>query len=129
MATKYEGVSIELGGEAYTVPPLNFKALRSIGPKLDRLAAVGLMPNADDLSAISEVIHLALVRNYPDLTLERLEDMLDVKNMAPTIEAVMLASGFTRGKAERAVAISPGETSTPPSAPPSDGPGTTSTSA
>ena len=97
----YEGVTVTIGGENYIVPPLNFKQLRAFKPKLARLGK----DQAGDLTEeqmdiMSEVIHAALTRNYPDLTRERIEEMLDLGNIGRIFKAAMNASGLEQQQGE-----------------------------
>jgi len=98
-------VNVTLGGREFVVPPLNLKALRKLAPKIQMLAAIGDVPTDEQLEAVASVVHSALVRNYPDMTQEEVEDALDLLNLVPTIDAVMQASGLRR--------VAPGEAQEP----------------
>jgi len=89
-----EGVKINLGGTEYVVPPLSFKQLRTLQPKMGVLSSVGSMPNEDQLDVIVEVIHMALSRNYPDLTTDQVSEALDLGNMKLILPAILGVSGL-----------------------------------
>lgn len=95
-----EGVRINLGGRDFVAPPLNFKALRQLTPKLAILASMGDVPTNDQTDVVLDVVLAALTRNYPDLTREELEDLLDLANLAKALEAIMGASGLERTTGE-----------------------------
>ena len=89
-----EGVDINLGGIVYTVPPLSFKQLRILQPKLDILQQIGNMPSDDQLAVVSEIVHMALSRNYPDITLDQVNENLDLGNMKKVLPAILGVSGL-----------------------------------
>lgn len=100
MSKLIEGVTVVLGGDDYIVPPLNIKGLRKLGPKLKGLEGLGSsgIPTDQEYDLIVEVVELALRRNYPDLSRETLEDIIDMRNMYEVLGAVMAASGLTKGE-------------------------------
>jgi hypothetical protein len=95
-----EGQTITLGGKDYVVPPLNFKALRLLAKDITHLTSLtpGDPFTPEQAEAITRVVHSCLVRNYPDMTQEDTEDLLDVSNMEQIVAAVMGVSGFTKGE-------------------------------
>ena len=91
------GVKLNLGGRDYIVPPLNFKSLKTIRPKLKELtAATGMIPDEGQLETVIDVVQLALQRNYPSITREELEDAVDLDNLKEIIQAIMGISGLLR---------------------------------
>ena len=92
-----DGVKVNLGGRDYMVPPLNLKALKRLGPKLKLLSNLGDVPSDEEVDAVVEVLHSALVRNYPDITSDEVSDRIDLANLRPALMAVMGASGLTQG--------------------------------
>lgn len=89
-----DGIVVKMSGEEYIVPPLSFKQLRSLQPRLALLSSVNGIPTTEQLEAVSEVVHAALSRNYPDLTADAVNDMLDLGNMGAIIPAIMGVSGL-----------------------------------
>jgi hypothetical protein len=92
-----DGIDVKVGREVLTVPALNFKALRRLKPSLDILK--GIDRNASDLTdeqfdAIVHIVHTAIRRNYPNMSIEDLEEGLDMSNLKPVIDAVMANSGM-----------------------------------
>lgn len=98
------GPWVTIGLQAYRVPPLNFAALRELQDDIEALSASSNM-RAETLDAVTRVVHAALVRNYPKITLGEVSEMLDVTNFREVAAAVLGASGFRR--------IEPGESSRP----------------
>ncbi|MFZ5658770.1 MAG: hypothetical protein ACOY5C_02810 [Pseudomonadota bacterium] len=111
-----DGIRITMGGQEYTVPPLNFKALRQYKAPIEGLKGLNPMAMADaDLTLMVEIVHAALVRNYPDLRVEDVEDLLDLANAPIVLPAVFAVSGFERaqpGEAAPGMVPSTGTSST-----------------
>jgi hypothetical protein len=90
------GVKLVLGDTEYTVPPLPFNAIKKHKAFLDRAmqGKIDQATIADDLESMADVVYLALRRNYPELTAERLGEQLDLRNVqaafVATIEAMTL---------------------------------------
>lgn len=93
-----DGTPVKIGKQVLAVPALNFKSLRLLKPKLDILKSID--PSASDLSddqfnAIIHIVHTAMRRNYPNMSIEDLEEGLDMRNLRPVINAVLANSGMT----------------------------------
>lgn len=127
------GVELDFGGgRVYLVPPLSLGALEVLQERLIALPTL----SATDLVAVRTVIeatHVALRRNYPEITREEVAEMVDVSNMGDVYECLMDVAGVKRKSQQRgnAPAESPsvGDASSPVYVPIPDGPGTTSASA
>lgn len=92
------GVIVNLGGTDYTVPPLSFKQLRRMLDKINLIGTIDGAPSNEQMDAIVEVVHSALARNYPDLTPDQVEDMLDLGNAGNVVKAIMGVSGLEQGE-------------------------------
>jgi len=86
-----EGVEIKLGGETLIVAPMNFKAIKRLAPVIQKIGGSGF--RMEDFAEVQEVIAASLRRNHPDLTDDFLSENLDLGNVKPILEAVMLATG------------------------------------
>lgn len=81
-------------GQSFEVPPLNWKAQRQLSRDgiytkvMVSQAEPGGQFNDDVMEALSKIVHAALRRNYPDITLDEVEDMLDFANMSYVLHAV-----------------------------------------
>jgi len=98
---EFEGVPITIAGKEWIIPALNFSALRRLRPQIETLSEVSLSANlsGEQIDIIISVIHSAVVRNYPDITKENIEEMITLANIRPIINAVMGISGFVPGGA------------------------------
>ncbi len=97
---KYDGVPLEIGGKTYVFPPLNFRRIKKLAPLIERLQRVDpkKIPTPEELNDFVELIHSALSRNYPDMTVEEVEEMVDLGNLPKVVLSVMGASGFVQGE-------------------------------
>ncbi len=96
-----DGQKVTIGGGEFTMPPLNVKLLKQFQADLDTLtnpeAVKELGVTGFALKAIP-VIHANLKRNYPDMTLDELEDRLPVSDVAEVVRAMFRVSGFEGGR-------------------------------
>ena len=104
------GKKVNLGGKEWVIPPLSLGQLRN--GVLERIKQSDeLIRGADgDASKFyeallirAEVMHKALERNYPDLTVEKVIDMLDLQNWPEVWNLTMGGSGFDLGEAVKEV--------------------------
>lgn len=126
------------GGKVYTVPPLALGDLRRLQKQLEDLAPSAMDPATID--TVVDAVHSALKRNYPSMTTQEVEGLVDLGNMFDALGCVMDAGGIKRKQIEEdeknvlgatqstGLSLSTGTPSTPESAPTPAGPGTTSTS-
>jgi hypothetical protein len=94
---KRGGRWIPIGDQEYRVPALSFGQLEDLQEVIEplRQGVVG-MPTKAQMGAVQTVVHWALQRNYPELTLEEVGGMLDLSNYSEVFGAVMGVSGMTR---------------------------------
>lgn len=92
------GITLNLGGTDYIVPPLSLGALEELQERIQAfdgtLAAAG---------TVVDCAHRALRRNYPDLTRDQVADMIDVGDFQDVMEAVMDVGGLKRKELEKNV--------------------------
>ena len=95
---KYEGQEVKVGGEVFIIPPLSFGILKrhkvfieSIGKTRDDGTSKTPL---EDLPGICMVVHEAIKRNYPEITLEQVEDLIDMNNFGTIFNAIMQNSGL-----------------------------------
>lgn len=107
-----KGVTVEMGGEEFVIPPLTLGAIEDMQ---DDLAKLGGGNPAEQFNAMATIIHTAMLRNYPDMTIERIKrELLDMGNVFEVTDAVMGGSGMVKRAGEMlAGSLSIGETSTP----------------
>lgn len=99
MADLIDGVTVKLAGKDYVIPPLTFKALRKLQPKLAVINSMGSVPTDEQMQAVVDLVHGAMVRNYPEMTANDVEELLDMKNTPTVIQALMGVSGLEKGEA------------------------------
>jgi hypothetical protein len=84
------GISIAMSGQDWIVPPLSLGQLRHFLPRVQTLAGLdaGQMGTAQ-LEMLVDIVTAALQRNYPDVTAEKVEDLLDLTNAVPVLNAIL----------------------------------------
>lgn len=86
-----DGIKVIIGGDEYVMPPLTLGQLRNGAlskiNEHDKLIADGNVFEA--VSKRAEVIGMALRRNYPELSDEKLLDLLDLRN-SPSLWSIAL---------------------------------------
>ena len=116
---RFDGELLKVGDREFVVPPLNWRRIRKLLPILERMkdiaAGGGLVITESMLDDSVTVIYEAVSRNYPEITRDELEDLVDLVNAPKVIMAVMGLSGLLQGEpapAEEKTSI--GESSTQP---------------
>src|SRR5580693_1399336 len=97
------GTTVAIGGEEFIVPPLTLGQLRQLMPRVQQLAGLDATQMGDaQIQVLIEIVTAALQRNYPAMTKERVEEMLDLGNALPVLNAIL---GTTRSLAAEAKPI------------------------
>jgi hypothetical protein len=106
---KFEGQKIELQNMTLVIPPLNFAILRKQEGLKKLKTVMNGFKNAqkdgdfelaeETLLEAAELIWMAAKRNYPDLTLEQIEEGLDFSNAVKIIPALMIQNPTTELRA------------------------------
>ena len=78
-------------GTTLVVPPLNLAAIEVLQ---DRLKTWSGSTAPDSIKLVVDATHMALKRNYPDMTREAVAELLDLDTMQECMKAVMKVSGF-----------------------------------
>lgn len=108
-AVRVKGVyTISYDGHDYQVPPLSLKGLRWAREKkiwkriedLQKEDNATLLHNDEWAELIAQLAHEALRRNYPDITMDQIEDLVDLGNVTPLLVAVR---GISMQQAEQAM--------------------------
>lgn len=92
-----EGTEIELGGQKWIVPALNFKRIKQLKPIMEKLTASAAGPSdiSDEaIDAAAQLVHLALSRNYPEVKIDDIEEWLDLRNFRDIVMAIVGQSGL-----------------------------------
>jgi hypothetical protein len=89
-APRYRGLVIDLGGKTYVMPGLNLRQLRVLAPKIDAMQNQATTPTTTEwIGQVLEVVLPALQRNYPTVTADELEDLLDLGNLGDLLRAAL----------------------------------------
>jgi hypothetical protein len=92
------GVEVAMGGETWLIPPLTLGQLRRLMPKVRQLTDVDASMGEPQIAVLVEIVATALQRNYPNVTFEQVENLLDLGNAGAVLNAVLTGSGLkTRG--------------------------------
>jgi hypothetical protein len=101
------GVTVTMGGREWTVPPLTLGQLRRLMPKVRQLSEIGAQMGETQIAVIVEIVTEALQRNYPDITTETVENLLDLGNSGPVLTAVLTGSGLKQPVLAPGEAVAP----------------------
>lgn len=88
----FEGTKVTMGGEEWTIPALSFRQVRELLPRLQQVNSPGF---EDPMGMVIDVVAMAMSRNYPDITPEKVGDMIDLRNAGQIFKVVMGQSGIT----------------------------------
>jgi hypothetical protein len=101
MKVKYRGVPFEDGDDILIVPPLNCAQLRDLAATLKQHDDIKI-PEATngDIGATMEavgrrrdvqviIVHAALTRNYPDITVQKVEEVFDGRTLGQAWQAAI----------------------------------------
>lgn len=113
------GTWVRFGDEEYRVPALGFRAIQDLQDRVEALRGLerGARPSPEQMDTVVTIVHSALLRNYPSMEKQQVEDMLGLDNFLAVLNAVLGVSGFVRGEASGGsgeAAASTGTASTSP---------------
>jgi hypothetical protein len=91
------GVSVAMGGEEWVVPPLTLGQLRRLMPQVRQLTEIGASMGEAQIAVLVDIVTAALQRNYPEMTPEKVENLLDLGNASAVLNAVLTGSGLKSG--------------------------------
>lgn len=103
---KYDGVVIKIGATKRVVPALTLRQIKTLREEghLGALSTITGEPSQAQLESLLIVCQAALSRNYPEMTVEELEDDIDLNTLQSIVKAVVGQSGLEvveSGEAER----------------------------
>jgi hypothetical protein len=105
------GMAVAMGGQDWIVPPLTLGQLRQLMPRVRQLTDIGVSMGEEQISVLVDIIAAALQRNYPEMTADKVEDLLDLGNASAVLNAVLTGSGLKLGGAAMGEARAPGASS------------------
>lgn len=88
------GKEIPFGRFKLIMPALSLKQVRQMASTLSNIVSSANGATPDDLGPMCDVIHAALVRNYPDILRSDLDDMVDLNNIREIWPALNGMSGL-----------------------------------
>ncbi|MGH7116307.1 MAG: hypothetical protein ACREE9_17660 [Stellaceae bacterium] len=103
------GVMVAMGGQEWTVPPLTLGQLRRLMPKVRQLTEIGAQMGETQIGVLIEIVAAALQRNYPDMTPETVETLLDLGNAGTVLNVVLTGSGLRPREQPPGEAAAPGQ--------------------
>lgn len=95
---RHDGLVVHMDGRDWTIPPLTLAQLRGNQDHLRKVLEITPFSTPEEMDPAIHMIHLAMTRNYPELTREGLEDMLDLGNVGRVWLAICAMSGLERSK-------------------------------
>lgn len=104
---KFPGIVKTIGGTEYIIPPISLRTLQIMQSEIEQINQSVM--DAKSIDTAITVIHSALKRNYPQITLDEVGDLVDVGSMFDLFEVVMDVSGLKRKAIEEAKAGEAGE--------------------
>ncbi len=111
-APLFKGPTVVLGGTDYVLPPLSFGALEDCQERLRLIAEGSGASDAMQLqAAFVDVIHAALVRNYPDMPRAVVRDNVDW-DTAPQLFRLVMERSLPQAGPGEIPAASPSGAST-----------------
>ena len=90
-----DGIKIDINGRIFVAPPANLGAIRRFLEAQENLA----QGSAEYMGAMIAFVHRTLRRNYPELTQDEVEDILDGRNVKQVVDAIQKAAGLELGEA------------------------------
>jgi len=93
-----DGIILKLNGMEYTIPPLTLGQVKRLLPVIEKMQKES--EPIEKFESVVKVAHAAFSRNYPDMKVEEIEEMIDLGNMKMVLDAIMGVSGFLRGEAD-----------------------------
>jgi len=92
------GEWVTLGDEQYRIPPLAFRAIQDLGEDIESLKNIVGRPSPQQMGVVGRIVLAAMQRNYPSMTMELLDDMLDIGNYQAVLGAVLSIGGFRKAE-------------------------------
>ena len=98
MTVKFEGVRVTLGQQVYVVPALTIRQVRAMSEDLAAIKSIVGEPTPEQTDSMLRIVQAAVSRNYPDMTVEQLEEVVDLNSLPVVMKAITGQSGLERVK-------------------------------
>ncbi|MET3134614.1 hypothetical protein AAKU55_004914 [Oxalobacteraceae bacterium GrIS 1.11] len=89
-ALKVPGTEMHLGGQLFVLAPLNAAAVKQYRDQIKSVFVGGL----PDIELVAKLAHASLRRNYPEITLNDVEELIDYSNVFDVWETLLNLSGL-----------------------------------
>lgn len=86
---RHGGAWVLFGEDEYRVPAINYAVFVDMQAEVNALKDLKEMPTSAQMATLEKIIHRALQRNYPDMTLAMVSDMLDLSSAQAALVAAM----------------------------------------
>ena len=97
MLSKFKGIAVEFGGKTWIIPGLTIGQMETIGDeRIDTFGRLDPSKLGAGMAEQLDILHAAMSRNYPDLTMDELKDMVDTQSFLECCIAVMKLTGEGR---------------------------------
>lgn len=100
------GTKIQLGEREYLLAPMNIKTMKAHQNLIVQMTTPGFNV-IDQLDAFTTLVQAAIQRTAPSITLEEVEENVDMGNIPALMEALFRSSGFVAPSGE----LAPGKVS------------------
>jgi hypothetical protein len=96
----FDGEDFKLGVRTFTLPGLSLKSLKEylVNGTIKTLGEIDGIPTPEQVDASLVVIHAALARNYPGVTVAEVSELVDTRTVLAMVKAIFKASGLERTK-------------------------------
>jgi|SRR5579862_399426 len=102
----YDGLPVFMAGKAWIIPGLSVRQFKKFFPVMAKATSIPEGASIEETGRILNeslderlpVILAAMQRNYPDLTQDQLEDMIDANNVPAIMRAISSGSGMRPAK-------------------------------
>ena len=84
------GKEVTLAGQSFIIAPLNAAAVKQFRDEI-KSVFIGNLP---DIELVAKMAQASLQRNYPGITLDDVEQLIDYDNFFPVWEALLNMSGL-----------------------------------
>ncbi|MDP9267258.1 MAG: hypothetical protein M3P27_02900 [Acidobacteriota bacterium] len=97
---KYEGEKVFMDGRDWVVPSLGvYDFKQNYSNLVDYEKSINVENAGDKIFEVAPILYLAFKRNYPEITLEKFIDMVDLAAFQKIYQAVLARSGMKKAGA------------------------------
>jgi hypothetical protein len=86
---KHQGVPYNFGGTIYMLSPLTINVMEQVLGD-----AEGIKTASENVAFTCRVVHASLLRNYENITMEQVREMVDTWNVQELSEIILKGSGL-----------------------------------